>query len=153
MRVRPFSQIRVWSPTQAHARRFAQEHDVTAVDSAEEAVREADVIVTATPAEEPILKGSWLKPGAHVNAVGSCRPDARELDDDAMSNIVVVDSREAAVKEAGDVILSRAPVYAEIGEIFEGVKAPTPAATTIFKSVGLACEDVAAARLVFEAAR
>jgi ornithine cyclodeaminase/alanine dehydrogenase-like protein (mu-crystallin family) len=152
-RVCKFSEVRVWSRTAEHAQRFARERDAKAADSAEAAVRGADVIVTATAAHEPILEGAWLKPGAHVNAVGSSRPNWRELDDEAMANIVVVDSREAAAKEAGDVIIADAQIYAEIGEIFDGTKRPTPTATTIFKSVGLACEDVAAARLVFEAAR
>ncbi len=151
-RVRTFSEVRVWSRNAAHVRRFAGEHGVRAVESAEAAVRGADVIVTATAAREPILQGAWLKPGAHVNAVGSCRPDWRELDDEAMANTVVVDSREAAAKEAGDIILAKAAIYAEIGEIFGGTKKPPQSSTTIFKSVGIACEDVAAARLVFEAA-
>ena len=84
--------------------------------SAEQAVRGADVIVTATSSKTPVLKGSWLRPGCHVNAVGACRPDWRELDDEAMQNIVFVDSREAAMKESGDVILSTAKIYAELGE-------------------------------------
>lgn len=146
--VRSFSQARVWSRATEHAERFAREHGIDAVGSAEEAVRGADVVVTATAAHEPILKGAWLKPGAHVNAVGSCRPDWRELDDEAMENIVVVDSREAAAAEAGDLILANARVYAEIGEIFGGAQMPPHGSTTIFKSVGLACEDIAAARLV-----
>jgi ornithine cyclodeaminase/alanine dehydrogenase-like protein (mu-crystallin family) len=111
------------------------------------------VVVSATAASEPILKGAWLKPGAHVNAVGSSRPDWRELDNEAMANVVVVDSRDAAAKEAGDVILANARIYAEIGEIFAGIKPATPAVTTVFKSVGLAVEDVAAARLVIGDAR
>ncbi|MGA9272111.1 MAG: NAD(P)-binding domain-containing protein [Candidatus Cybelea sp.] len=147
-RVCEFSEVRVWSRTAAHAERFAHEHGVTRVESAEAAVRGADVIVAATAARDPILKGVWLKPGAHVNAVGSSRPGWRELDDDAMRNVVVVDSREAAVLEAGDVILADAEIYAEAGEIFDGVRAPVRSSTTIFKSVGLACEDVVAARLV-----
>ncbi len=151
-RVRTFSDVRVWSRTAAHAQRFARDHEVTPVDSAEAAVRGADVVVTATAAHAPILCGAWLKPGAHVNAVGSSRPDWRELDDEAMANTVVVDSREAAAKEAGDVILANAPIYAEIGEIFAGAKRAMPAVTTVFKSVGLAVEDIAAARLVVEAA-
>ncbi len=153
LRVRSFSEVRVWSRSAAHAQRFAREHGVIAAESAEEAVREADVVVTATGARQPILRGTWLKPGAHVNAVGSSRPDWRELDDEAMRNLVVVDSREAAAKEAGDVILPGANIYAEAGEIFAGTMAPPPqSATTIFKSVGLAIEDIAAARLVFETA-
>jgi thiomorpholine-carboxylate dehydrogenase len=81
------------------------------------------VVVTTTNALEPILKGAWLKPGAHVNAVGSPRPTWRELDDEVMANVLVVDSREAVLKESGDVILSRATIHAEVGEIFAGVKA------------------------------
>jgi len=74
-----FADIRVWSRTPEHAARFAKRHNATAM-SAEAAVRDADVVVTATAAVAPILKGGWLKPGAHVNAVGSPRPDWRELD-------------------------------------------------------------------------
>jgi ornithine cyclodeaminase/alanine dehydrogenase-like protein (mu-crystallin family) len=115
-------------------------------------VRDADVIVAATNALEPILKGEWLKPGAHVNTVGSPRPNWRELDDRAMQNTLVVDSREAVLRESGDVILSGAAIYAEIGEIFAGLKPAPSSETTIFKSVGLAIEDVATARLVYDAA-
>ena len=113
---------------------------------------EADVVVTATNALEPVLRGEWLKPGAHVNAVGSPLPNRRELDDRAMRNTLVADSREAVLKESGDVILSGAPIYAEIGEIFAGLKPAPRDQTTIFKSVGLAIEDVATARLVYDAA-
>jgi ornithine cyclodeaminase/alanine dehydrogenase-like protein (mu-crystallin family) len=150
--VRRFEEVRVWSRTFEHAERFAREHGARAMD-AESAVRGADVIVTATNALEPILKGAWLKRGAHVNAVGSPRPTWRELDDDAMANLLVVDSREAALKESGDVILSKAKIYAEAGEIFGGSKRASASETTVFKSLGLAIEDVAAARLVYEAAR
>jgi ornithine cyclodeaminase/alanine dehydrogenase-like protein (mu-crystallin family) len=150
-RVRNFLEVRVWSRTAAHAERFAREHGANAVPSAQEAVRGADVVVTATAAHDPILKGAWLKPGAHLNAVGSSRLDWRELDDEAMANTVVVDSRDAAAREAGDVIMAKAAIYAEIGEIFAGIKPATPSVTTVFKSVGLAVEDVAAAKLVFEA--
>ena len=147
----PYDEIRVWSRTPEHAARFAATHGATAT-SLETAVRGADVIVTATNALEPILRGEWLKPGAHVNAVGSPRPNWRELDDRAMRNTLVVDSREAVLKESGDVILSGAPIYAEIGEIFAGLKPAPVGETTIFKSVGLAIEDVATARLVYDAA-
>ena len=149
-RVRHFDEVRVWSRTPEHAERFAREHGARAMD-AESAVRGADVIVTATNAVEPILKGAWLKGGAHVNAVGSPRPTWRELDDDAMANVLVVDSREAVLKESGDVILSKAKIYAEAGEIFDGSKPASASETTVFKSVGLAIEDIATARLVYEA--
>ena len=151
-KVRRFEEVRVWSRTSEHAERFAREHNAKAMD-AESAVRGADVVVTVTNSLEPILKGAWLKPGAHVNAVGSPRPTWRELDDDAMANVLVVDSREAALKESGDVILSKATIYAEAGEIFDRSKQARAGETTVFKSLGLAIEDVAAARLVYEAAR
>jgi ornithine cyclodeaminase/alanine dehydrogenase-like protein (mu-crystallin family) len=147
-----YDEIRVWSRTPEHAAHFAAEHrEVTVARSAEAAVRDVDVVVTATNALEPILNGAWLKPGAHVNAVGSPRPNWRELDDAAMRNTLVVDSREAVLRESGDVILSGAAIYAEIGEIFAGLKPPA-SETTIFKSVGLAIEDVATARLVYDLA-
>jgi ornithine cyclodeaminase/alanine dehydrogenase-like protein (mu-crystallin family) len=151
-RVRHFEEVRVWSRTPDHAKRFAQEHKARAMD-AESAVRGADVIVTATNAREPILKGAWLKAGAHVNAVGSPRPTWRELDDEAMANVVVVDSREAVLKESGDVILSKAQIYAEVGEIFGGTKPAPVSETTVFKSVGIAIEDIATALLVYESTR
>ena len=149
-RVRDFDEVRVWSRTADHAKCFAAAHGALAMD-AEEAVRGADVIVTATNARAPILAGAWLEPGAHVNAVGSPRPTWRELDDDAMANVLVVDSREAVLKESGDVILSQAAIYAEAGEIFAGVKSLPASATTVFKSVGIAVEDIVAARLVYDA--
>jgi ornithine cyclodeaminase/alanine dehydrogenase-like protein (mu-crystallin family) len=146
--VRNFEEIRVWSPTKEHAERFAKEVGGKAM-SAAEAVRGADVVVTTTNSKTPALKGSWLKPGSHVNAIGACRPDWRELDDDAMSNVVFVDSREGAMKESGDVILSDAKIYAELGEALAG-KVPSRAnETTIFKSLGMAVEDIAAAMLVY----
>ena len=147
--VRQFEETRVWSPTLEHAERFAQEIGATAT-SVEEAVRDADVIVTVTSSTTPVLKGAWLKPGCHVNAVGACRPDWRELDDEAMQgSIVFVDSREGAVEESGDVILSGANIYAELGEALAG-KVPSHAnETTIFKSLGMAVEDIAAATLVY----
>jgi thiomorpholine-carboxylate dehydrogenase len=148
-RVRHFDEIRVWSRTVAHADRFAEQYHAKAMPIAE-AVRGADVIVTATNALRPILQGDWLKPGAHVNAVGSPRPNWRELDDRVMTNMVVVDSREAVLKESGDVILSGAEIYAEAGEIFAGTKAAPFSETTVFKSVGLAIEDIATAKLVYD---
>src|SRR5437588_5019679 len=149
--VRQFKEIRVWSPNQGHAAQFAKEIGAEAM-SAEEAVRGADVVVTVTSSKTPVLRGAWLKPGSHVNAVGACRPDWRELDDEAMRNVVFVDSREAAMKESGDVILSEAQIYAELGEALAGKVPPRATETTIFKSLGMAGEDIAAAMLVYRAA-
>ncbi len=149
--VRNFEEVRVWSRTPEHASRFAEEIGAK-VMTAEDAARDADVVVTATNAQEPILKGSWLKRGCHVNAIGALRPDWRELDDEVMANVLFVDSRKGALKESGDVILSKARIYAEIGEALAG-KVPSRASeTTVFKSLGLAVEDIAAAMLVYRSA-
>jgi alanine dehydrogenase len=147
--VREFREVRVWSPRRAAA--FAEEHGVDAAASAEEAVRGADVVVTATTSPTPVLSGEWLSPGAHINAVGAPRPDWRELDDEVLRRAkVYVDSREAAMKERGDVIAAR-EVLAEIGEVISGAEQGRRSAeeVTLFKSLGLAVEDVATAELVY----
>jgi ornithine cyclodeaminase/alanine dehydrogenase-like protein (mu-crystallin family) len=146
--VRHFDEVRVWSPTRSHCERFARDIGAIAT-SAERAVRGADVVVTATHASEPVLRGDWLEPGCHVNAVGAARPDWRELDDAAMRHVVFVDSRPGARTESGDVILSNAAIYAEIGEALAGSVDPRSGDTTIFKSLGMAVEDIAAAMLVY----
>jgi thiomorpholine-carboxylate dehydrogenase len=145
-------EVRVWSRTPEHASRFASAHSATAM-SAEQAVRGADVIVAATSTRTAVLKGAWLKPGALVISIGAPMPDWREVDDDAMTNSVIVDSREAALAESGDVIMSRAEIYAEIGEIFSGARPAPSGKTMIFKSVGLAIEDIVAAQLVVDRTR
>jgi alanine dehydrogenase len=150
--VRRFREVRVWSPR--HAAEFAREHGVTASGSAEEAVRGADVIVVATAATAPILKGEWLSPGAHINAVGATRPNWRELDDEVLVRAkLFVESREAAGKESGDVIAARS-VFAELGEVIAGSKSGRESddEITLYKSVGVAVEDIAAADLVYRRA-
>ena len=150
--VRAFEEICVWSRTRAHAERLAGAIGAT-VTSAEAAVRGADVVVTATAATEPILEGAWLKPGAHVNAVGWRGHDLRQLDDGAMAHVVVVELRAAALDQCGDVRGSGATIEAELGEILAGTRVARAAETTIFDLVGIAIEDIAAARLVYQAAR
>jgi thiomorpholine-carboxylate dehydrogenase len=150
--VRNFREVRVWSPRRAKA--FAEEHDVLAAPSAEEAVRGADVVVTATTSSTPVLSGVWLGPGVHINAVGAPRPDWRELDDEVLRRArVYVDSREAAMEESGDVIAAE-EIFAEVGEVVSGVKPGRRSAeeVTLFKSLGLAVEDVATAELVYRKA-
>jgi ornithine cyclodeaminase/alanine dehydrogenase-like protein (mu-crystallin family) len=149
--VRDFDEVRVWSRDPSHARDFALEIGGTAM-SAEDAVRGADVVVTATAAVEPILHGAWLKPGAHVNAVGWNGPDARELDDTAMVNAVFVESRDAAADQAGNVRGSGCVITAEIGTALAGEVEVSPEQTTIFDSVGMAIEDIASAGLVWRKA-
>ncbi|MBI3801086.1 MAG: NAD(P)-binding domain-containing protein [Deltaproteobacteria bacterium] len=150
--VREFTEVRVWSRTPAHAQRFAAEIGGRQTHSAEEAVRDADVVVTATSARAAILQGAWVKPGAHVNAVGAPRPDWRELDDEAMQQVLFVDSRQGALQESGDVILSGAQIYAEIGEALAGKVLPRAEETTVFKSLGMAVEDITTAALVYRLA-
>jgi thiomorpholine-carboxylate dehydrogenase len=147
--VRKFDEIRVWSRNAQHAQAFAGEVDANAT-SAEDAVRDADVVVTCTNAPEPVLRGAWLKPGVLINAVGAVGPTRRELDDEAMRGGVLVDSRDAALQESGDVLLAKAEIYAELGELLSGTKPILKVEVTVFKSLGLAVEDLATAKLVLE---
>ena len=151
--VRRFEEVRVWSP--CHAEDFAQRFDgVRATASAEEAVRGADVVVTATTSKTPVLSGAWLSPGVHINAVGAPRPDWRELDDETLRRArLYVDSYEAALKESGDVIAA-GRIFAEVGEVVAGAKPGRQQAEeiTLFKSLGLAVEDVATADLIYHKA-
>uniref|UniRef100_A0A4W6CS35 Ketimine reductase mu-crystallin n=1 Tax=Lates calcarifer TaxID=8187 RepID=A0A4W6CS35_LATCA len=124
---------------------------VTACVSVEEAVRGADVIVTVTRCTEPVLFGQWVKAGAHVAAVGACRPNWRELDDVLMKEAVVyADSREGAMAESGDIILSGAEVFAELGDVINGTKPAHREKTTVFKSLGMGVQDAVSAKLVFD---
>jgi alanine dehydrogenase len=150
--VRQFEDVRVWSPR--HAEDFARRFNVRAAASAEEAVRGADVVVTATTSKTPVLSGEWLAPGVHINAVGACRPDWRELDDETLQRSrVYVDSREAALEESGDVIAA-GRIFAELGEVVTGAKPGRESVEEIslFKSLGLAVEDVVTADLVYRKA-
>jgi len=150
--VREISQIRIWSRDPANVARCAEAIDGIGCASAEEAVRGADIVCTVTNAMTPVLQGAWLKPGAFVAAIGAPRPTWRELDDAAMANVVIADSRHSAEHEAGDVIHSGATVYGEIGELLSGRLArPAPGQTVIFKALGQAVEDAVAARLVYDA--
>jgi thiomorpholine-carboxylate dehydrogenase len=148
-RVRHFEEIRVWSRSEENARRFADEVGAR-VTSAEDAVRGADVVLTLTSSPEPVLYGKWLKKDAVVCAVGAVTPERRELDDEAVRGAVVVESREAAMREPGDILLAKAEVTAEIGELLNGASLDRRDGPVVFKSVGIAIEDIAAARLVYE---
>jgi thiomorpholine-carboxylate dehydrogenase len=145
--VRDFDEIFLWSSNPEHARACAEEIGATA-KSAEEAVRNADVVVTVTNSPEPVLRRSWLKTGVLVNAVGAVGPTRREIDNDTMQGEVIVDSRDAAAKESGDILLAKATVYAELGELLAKTKPLPDGPVIVFKSLGIAVEDIAAARLV-----
>lgn len=145
--VRSFEDVRVWSRSEDHTRRFADEIGAR-VTSAEEAVRDADVALTLTSSPNPVLMGRWLKSDAMVCAVGAVTPDRRELDDEAMLGPVVVESREAAMREPGDILIPKATITAELGELLNGGSIGKRERAVIFKSVGIAIEDIATARLV-----
>ncbi|MEX2178878.1 MAG: ornithine cyclodeaminase family protein [Gemmatimonadaceae bacterium] len=165
--VRPFKQVMVWSRDINHARALAAEltvrHDVS-VDVANEpaaAVRAADVVCTVTAAREPVLRGEWLTPGCHINAVGASIPTARELDSAAVRRArLFVDRRESAMNEAGDLIIPMREgaitadhIVAEIGELLLGTPGRrTEHEITLFKSLGIAIEDLAAARYLYDRA-
>jgi ornithine cyclodeaminase/alanine dehydrogenase-like protein (mu-crystallin family) len=150
-KIRSFAEIRVWSRSQEHAQRFASEIGARATTTAEQAVSGADVVLTLTSSPEPILAGNWLKKDALVCAVGAVTPDRRELDDEAMLGAVVVESREAALRESGDILLSKAQVSAELGELVNCAQIDRKDRPVVFKSLGIAIEDIAAAKLVYEA--
>jgi thiomorpholine-carboxylate dehydrogenase len=147
--IRDFKEVRVWSRTRSNAETFAAKAGAEVFESVETAVRGADVVVTLTSAAEPFLRAEWLKPERVVVAVGSVGAARRELFDDVMGSPVIVESRESAVREAGELIHSGAQVYAEIGELLNGVK-PVPPRPAVYKSLGIAVEDIAAARLVYD---
>jgi thiomorpholine-carboxylate dehydrogenase len=151
--IRPISEIRVWSRNPHNVAACAADIGGLEMKSPEEAVRGADIVCTVTNASQPVLHGAWLKPAAFVAAVGAVRPTWRELDNAAMRNVVVADSREAAEKESGDVILSGARVYAELGEILAGTRPrPAPGTTVVLKALGQAVADAVAAKLVYDRA-
>ena len=165
--VRPFERARIWSRTAANAERLAAEaglpFPVEPVESAEEAVRGADVVVTATSAQSPVLERPWLAEGAHVNAVGSSIPTTRELDAETVAAAsLFVDRRESTENESGDYLMALrdgaiAPghIRAELGDVLVGADPGRTSDTelTLFKSLGLAVEDLAAAWYVVERAR
>jgi ornithine cyclodeaminase/alanine dehydrogenase-like protein (mu-crystallin family) len=168
-RVRDFEQVRVYAPTRAHAQALVEHArfpraELSAAASAEEAVSGADVVVTATSAREPVLRHAWLKPGAHVNAVGASTPRARELDTATVAaSALFCDSRESLRNEAGEfqlavsegLIPGEEHVRGELGEVLAGI-APgrrDDGELTLFRSLGLAVEDLAAAELAVAVAR
>jgi len=161
---RPLRRIRAWSRGAEHVRAFAsraaKRHgvEVEPARSAREAVVGADLVCTVTSAREPVLQAGWVGAGAHVNAVGASVATARELDSDTVVRArVFVDRRESALAEAGELVIPRGEgrigedhIKGELGEVLLGRRPGrlSPADLTVFKSLGLAVEDVAAARLV-----
>lgn len=158
--VRDWAQIRVYAPTAAHAQALG----VTVAGSAREAVEGADVVVVATSSREPVLSREWLSPGAHVNAVGASSPSAREIDVETVAaSALFCDSRESLRNEAGEFMLAieqgaiagEDHVRAELGEIFAGLRPGRrdDSELTLFRSLGVAVEDLAAAQLAVASAR
>ena len=166
--VRRFSSIRVWSPSRAHCEAFVADAEtggasISSSPSAAEAVRDADVIVLATASKVPVIASADVKDGAHICAVGACRPDQREMPSDLVTRArVYVDSRAGALKEAGELLIPIAEgridsthITGELGEVVLGKIAGRRNGTeiTIFKSLGMAAEDVAAAALAADRAK
>jgi ornithine cyclodeaminase/alanine dehydrogenase-like protein (mu-crystallin family) len=151
--VRKFREVRAWSPTAKNLRAFCEETDATAAAAAEDAVRGADVVVIAASSHDPILTDAWVAPGTHVVSVGATRPEFREMDPALVKRArVFADSREAAMKESGDLIpFGDAHIIAELGEA--ACARTSREEVTIFKSLGLAIEDVAAAHLTVQRAK
>ncbi len=161
--VRDFREIRCWSPTRAHLDEFVKHNlQVKPAETVQQAVEGADVVALVTASTTPVIRDEWIKPGAHVIGVGACRPTQREMDPALVARArLIVDSRAAALKESGDVLLAMQEGYfgeshiaAELGQV---VAQPSGGRTaddqvTVFKSLGLACEDVAAADLVYRRA-
>ncbi len=163
MRALPFERILVASRMPEHARRLAAESGAEAVATIEEAVRAADVVCTVTSSAEPVLRREWLQTGTHVNAVGACFPHTRELDTATVAEAAFfVDRRESAENEAGDYLIplregaiAAGHIRAELGEVLIGA-APgreSDVELTVFESLGLAVEDLAAAEYLARRAR
>lgn len=167
--VREIKRVRAFSRDPERRSAFAREmmHElgvaVEAVDSAEAAVREMDIVIAATSSSRPVLLGAWLTPGTHINAIGANFPQKRELDDEAVgrAGLIVADSREQSMLEAGDLIRAfgddpgKWSLVRELAEVVAGGAAgrTSPRQITLFKSNGIAIEDVMAAARVYEAAR
>ena len=166
MAVRGFERARVWSRTPERAAALAAAAEVPfpvePAASAEEAIREADVVCTTTSSPEPVVRRGWLAAGAHVNAVGSSIPTTRELDTETMAAAsLFVDRRESTLNESGDFLFAQREgairpehIRAELGELLTGAAGRTSAEElTVFKSLGLAVEDLAAVEHVYRRAR
>jgi ornithine cyclodeaminase len=165
--VHPFERAFVWSRTPEHARRVAEEaavpFPVEAAQSAEEALEGADVIVTVTSSPEPVVRREWIADGAHINAVGASIPTSRELDTATVAAAALfVDRRESTENESGDYLvplreqaIGPEHIRAEVGEVLIGAHSGRTSAEeiTIFKSLGLAVEDLAAAEYAVRRAR
>jgi ornithine cyclodeaminase/alanine dehydrogenase-like protein (mu-crystallin family) len=167
--VRDFGQVRVYAPTRAHVQALIDEAglagaEMSAAASAEDAVRGADVVVAATNAREPVLQRAWLRPGAHVNAVGASTPRAKEIDTATVAaSALFCDSRESVLAEAGEFRLAvtegliggEEHIRAELGEVLAGTAAGRrdDGELTLFRSLGIAVEDLAAAETAVAAAR
>jgi alanine dehydrogenase len=159
--VRTLRRVRVWSRTPANARRFAAESPVPVevMPTARAAVDGADLICTTTAAREPVLEGAWLAPGAHVNAVGACFAATRELDTAAVARArLVVDRTESTLNESGDFLFARRDgaigddhILGELGDLLLGRFTARRSAddVTLFKSLGVAIEDLAAAHHLY----
>ena len=156
-RVFELEQVRVWSPTRKKLEAFCETHGVLAATSAEEAVHDADMVAVVSAARTPVVMDEWIRSGTHIMAVGACRASHRELDGKLVARArVVVDSRAGALREAGDILIPISEGLFDAshiaGELGERPSRQSPDEITIFKSLGMAVEDVVAAKLVYDRA-
>ena len=150
--VRELPDLRIWNRTPERAQALAKATGGRALER-EAAVRGAEIVVAATSSKEPVLEGRWLASGATVASVGWGGRDVAELDAAAMANLVIVDSREGALADSGNIRLFKPEIHAELGEVLNGSRPVQPGSTTVFVSMGMACEDLAAATLVYSKLR
>jgi ornithine cyclodeaminase/alanine dehydrogenase-like protein (mu-crystallin family) len=140
--------VKIWSRSPEKSAAIAQE--TGAIQAQIEEAAASDVVVTVTSSAEPVLKGKWLASNSLVIAVGAVGPSLRELDDEVMQGTLIAESRQGSENESGDVILSGAKVHAEIGEILAGIARQIPSGRLVFKSLGMAIEDLTGAALVWK---
>jgi ornithine cyclodeaminase/alanine dehydrogenase-like protein (mu-crystallin family) len=165
-RVREVRSVKVYTPTKTRQRKFAEEMardigaEFTTAESPKEAVQNSDIVITATTSPTPVFNGKWVSDGTHINTIGAHTKDTRELDTTLIEKAkIVVDLRDAALKEAGEILIPRAEgkklnIYAELSELVSGKKEgrTSDSEVTVYKGCGIALEDLAVAKLAYDLA-
>ena len=165
-RVRKVGNVKQYTPTKARQKKFAEEMEkeigakIQIVGNPKEAVQNSDIVITATTSPTPVFNGKWVSDGTHINAIGAHTKDTRELDTTLIEKAkIVVDLREAALKEAGEIVIPKAEgkklnIYAELSELVSGKKKgrTSDSEVTVYKGCGIALEDLAVAKLAYDLA-
>ncbi|MCS4537758.1 MAG: ornithine cyclodeaminase family protein [Thaumarchaeota archaeon] len=165
-RVRKVGNVKQYTPTKARQKKFAEEMEkeigakIQIVGNPKESVQNSDIVITATTSPTPVFNGKWVSDGTHINAIGAHTKDTRELDTTLIEKAkIVVDLREAALKEAGEIVIPKAEgkklnIYAELSELVSGKKKgrTSDSEVTVYKGCGIALEDLAVAKLAYDLA-